>query len=507
MSTAMDFHSQIASIMEVLANAAVAEICKVVDDGYAVVHLEMSRSQKENEVLRRKIKLLELHIARYRAERVKGSEGSLCSRFAGVRLLNRQNRASLAGPSLQGRTRFLNRDPGTQQSVQKIQPINLDQDPDQEVITTTKTESAEPEEEVGELLIVKVEGTMETGATNHEGPVDACTGSRGDACTATALPAASSDAGRRSETEVSGSDVVTFVVDRTAETASSSSDAAHGSQPELAGSDVRAWEREPPSSDASLAPSCDALPASCDDVMDSRGDNKVELDPSESSLSDVVVIDGGGVSQQWEWSAVDQTQREAGRDGHENTTSTTIQCAGLESAGRRSVQVQSSVQAWSVLPRDDTPRTSSGATTLSINSSVSHQFNSVHHSHHKPFSSSFHLAFYHAVTMERPYGCTSCTKRFFLESDLQKHMARHTREKPFTCTLCGKSFVCQSQLEIHRNVHTGERPFSCSVCNRRFSHPSNLKRHQKIQHLAQRADLPQHCRTKDLQPGVFTDEG
>ncbi|XP_035856408.1 gastrula zinc finger protein 5-1-like isoform X2 [Sander lucioperca] len=483
MSTAMDFHSQIASIMEVLANAAVAEICKVVDDGYAVVHLEMSRSQKENEVLRRKIKLLELHIARYRAERVKGSEGSLSSRFAGVRLLNRQNRASLAGPSLQGRTRFLNRDSGTQQSVQKIQPINMDQDPDQEVVTTTKTESAEPEEEVGELLIVKVEGTMETGATNHEVPVDACTGSRGDAYTAPSLPAASPDARCCSQTEVSGSDIVTFVVDRTAETDSSSSDTTHSSQLELAGSDVRAWEREPLSSDASMTPSWDALPASCDDVTDGRRDNKAALDTSESSLSDVVVVDGGGVSQQWEWSAVDQTQREAARGRHENTTSTMIQ----ESAGHGSVQVQSS--------------------TLSINSSVSHQFNSIHHSHHKPFSSSFHLAFYHAVTMERPYGCTSCTKRFFLESDLQKHMARHTREKPFTCTLCGKSFVCQSQLEIHHNVHTGERPFSCSVCNRRFSHPSNLKRHQKIQHLTQRPDLPQHCRTKDLQPGVFTEEG
>ncbi len=94
---AMDFHSQIASIMEVLANAAVAEICKVVDDGYAVVHLEMSRSQKENEFLRRKIKLLELQVARYRAERVKGAEGSISSRFPGVRLLSRQNRDSLAG--------------------------------------------------------------------------------------------------------------------------------------------------------------------------------------------------------------------------------------------------------------------------------------------------------------------------------------------------------------------------------------------------------------------------
>lgn len=92
-----DFHSQIASIMEVLANAAVAEICKVVDDGYAVVQLEMSRSQKENEFLRRKIKLLELQVTRYRAERVRGTEGSVGGRFHGVRLLNRQSREAVAG--------------------------------------------------------------------------------------------------------------------------------------------------------------------------------------------------------------------------------------------------------------------------------------------------------------------------------------------------------------------------------------------------------------------------
>ena len=97
MSAAVDFHSQIASIMEFLANAAVAEICKVVDDGYLVIHLEMSRSQKENELLRRKIRLLEVQIGRYRAERVRGAEASINSRFPGVRLLNRQSKDSPAG--------------------------------------------------------------------------------------------------------------------------------------------------------------------------------------------------------------------------------------------------------------------------------------------------------------------------------------------------------------------------------------------------------------------------
>ncbi|XP_056227680.1 uncharacterized protein LOC130166238 isoform X2 [Seriola aureovittata] len=192
MSTAEDFHSQVASIMEVLANAAVAEICKVVDNGYSVVHLEMSRSRKENEFLRRKIKLLELQVARYRAERVKGAERSVSSRFPGVCLLNRQNKDSLAGPSVHGRTRFLNRGPGSQQCVQKSQPINLDQDPDQEVVTTTKTESTEREEE-RELMIIKVEGAVETTIMNHEATLDACIGTEGDANTETFLPAATKD--------------------------------------------------------------------------------------------------------------------------------------------------------------------------------------------------------------------------------------------------------------------------------------------------------------------------
>ncbi|KAK6324837.1 hypothetical protein J4Q44_G00041790 [Coregonus suidteri] len=66
---AMGFHTQMASIMEVLANTAVAEICKLVDDDYAVFRLEMSQSQNENRALRRKLQLLELKVARERAEK------------------------------------------------------------------------------------------------------------------------------------------------------------------------------------------------------------------------------------------------------------------------------------------------------------------------------------------------------------------------------------------------------------------------------------------------------
>ncbi|XP_064783370.1 uncharacterized protein LOC135507691 isoform X3 [Oncorhynchus masou masou] len=88
MDNGMVFHTQIASIMEVLANAAVAEICKLVDDDYAVFRLEMSQSQKENRGLRRKLQILELKVARERAERTT-RERVLASRPSRVKILDR----------------------------------------------------------------------------------------------------------------------------------------------------------------------------------------------------------------------------------------------------------------------------------------------------------------------------------------------------------------------------------------------------------------------------------
>ncbi|XP_056266519.1 zinc finger and BTB domain-containing protein 17-like isoform X2 [Pseudoliparis swirei] len=70
MSPAATIHAQLASIMEALANTAVAEICELVDGGYAVLQLEISRSRKENDGLRRKLRLAELRAARATAMRV-----------------------------------------------------------------------------------------------------------------------------------------------------------------------------------------------------------------------------------------------------------------------------------------------------------------------------------------------------------------------------------------------------------------------------------------------------
>ncbi|XP_064193759.1 uncharacterized protein LOC135255909 isoform X3 [Anguilla rostrata] len=79
-------HKQLASIMEVLANSAVAEICKVVDDGYAVLRLEISQSKKENDALRRKLQVMERRLLHGRPEKTKMRESPVHPRSDGPHL-------------------------------------------------------------------------------------------------------------------------------------------------------------------------------------------------------------------------------------------------------------------------------------------------------------------------------------------------------------------------------------------------------------------------------------
>ncbi|XP_029622313.1 uncharacterized protein LOC115202345 isoform X4 [Salmo trutta] len=178
-----DFQAQIASIMEVLANAAVAEICKVVDDGYAVVHLEISQSQKDNEFLRRKMKLMELQIARFRAERTKFSDGSVHNRFHGIRLLNRHNHRETAttGPTWQSRARLSNKSVGNSSIPRDRQPIDVDQEdvsPSMHMDATSDEQSAETEEGEPDLLIIKVEGEADDQDSRISHPARTVEGSR-----------------------------------------------------------------------------------------------------------------------------------------------------------------------------------------------------------------------------------------------------------------------------------------------------------------------------------------
>ncbi|XP_064880916.1 uncharacterized protein LOC115137379 isoform X2 [Oncorhynchus nerka] len=121
----MVFHTQIASIMEVLANAAVADICKLVDDDYAVFRLEITQSQNESRALRRKLQLLEMKVARERAERTT-RERVLASGPSSVKILDRYKGMTRGEGHLTGGHRTFVK-PAGHNAWRADQPITVDE--------------------------------------------------------------------------------------------------------------------------------------------------------------------------------------------------------------------------------------------------------------------------------------------------------------------------------------------------------------------------------------------
>ncbi|XP_055765395.1 sal-like protein 3 [Salvelinus fontinalis] len=143
----MVFHTQIASVMEVLANAAVAEICKLVDDDYNVFRLEITQSQKENRALRRKLQQLELKVARERAERTI-RERVLASRPNSVKSLDRYRGMARGEGHLTGGHRSFVK-PARHNTWRDDQPITVDEGSGTStqhviVIESTNAEAASP---------------------------------------------------------------------------------------------------------------------------------------------------------------------------------------------------------------------------------------------------------------------------------------------------------------------------------------------------------------------------
>ncbi|KAK6324852.1 hypothetical protein J4Q44_G00041940 [Coregonus suidteri] len=189
----MVYHAQIASIMEVLANAAVAEICQVVDDDYAVFRMEITQSQKENRGLRRK--LLEMKVARERAERTT-RERVLASRPSNVKIFDRYRGMARGEGHLTGGHRFVK--PAGHNTWRDDQPITVNEGTGTSTQHIIVIESADAEASGPGVKQERSEGEedprhsrdIQTGAS----PV-----AREDPTTTPAQPMA-----RRSITEVSG---------------------------------------------------------------------------------------------------------------------------------------------------------------------------------------------------------------------------------------------------------------------------------------------------------------
>ncbi|XP_014864683.1 PREDICTED: uncharacterized protein LOC106931210 [Poecilia mexicana] len=81
--------------------------------------------------------------------------------------------------------------------------------------------------------------------------------------------------------------------------------------------------------------------------------------------------------------------------------------------------------------------------------------------------------------ISRGYACSQCGKSFSRLHQFKLHQQSHRRKRTFWCSVCGKSFQCSSHLSIHHRTHTGEKPYGCGQCGKRFTQQSSLRVHQR----------------------------
>ncbi|CDQ82335.1 unnamed protein product [Oncorhynchus mykiss] len=196
MANCVGFHTQIASIMEVLANTAVAEICKLVDDDYAVFRLEVTQSQKENRVLRRKLQLLELKVSRERAERTM-RDRVLTSRPSSVKIVDRYRiMARGEGHVTGGHRSFVK--PAGHNTWRDDQPITVDEGTGTSTQHVIVIESAD-----GEAAGPGVKQERSEGEVDPRHSRDIQTGVAGEPSVATEVTAPAPPRTQRSITEAS----------------------------------------------------------------------------------------------------------------------------------------------------------------------------------------------------------------------------------------------------------------------------------------------------------------
>ncbi|XP_052341277.1 zinc finger protein 662-like isoform X3 [Oncorhynchus keta] len=535
MANCVVFHTQIASVMEVLANAAVAEICKLVDDDYAVFRLEITQSQKENRGLRRKLQLLEMKVSRERAERTM-RERVLASRPSSVKILD-QYRGMARGHLSGGHKSFVK--PARDNTWRDDQPITVDEGSGTStqhimVIESVDVEAAGP----GGSSLVKQERTEENDPQqNRNIQTETVAGVASPLATTylTASPQPNTkanitkDSGTLNAVLKSETDTETLIV--TQRLLHTGSD--HRSDPErlglgplgcppAPGSEYLLYSNPSPRTvhshrDAGDAletgndPSCSYntevdpgnMPLGLETHNDlSRGDwnrysSSVYSEGCLDKKEEVIVVDEvtvkveGDAPPTWNADSDLGDRHSQGRDlldysgslGTNQNVATHSPLHAFRDRDPVSTTMGPSDSHGNILfnqvlnSKDQRTKAQAGGAT----SDHSNEKRFLCMFCNKGFSCLQKLEIHQRVhTGVKPFSCTQCHMRFSHSSSLKRHQRVHTGVKPFSCTQCHMRFAQAGDLKRHQRVHTGEKPYSCTQCHMRFAQAGNLKMHLKV---------------------------
>ncbi|XP_044075728.1 zinc finger protein 658-like [Siniperca chuatsi] len=430
--TSKALHEQLSIIMGALTKAAVAEICEVVDEGYAVLQMEITRSHKENEDLKKKLHLIESIV-------VRGSSGGKATVTELV-------------PAAEGAQR-----PETPQQQQR------DSD------GGDGAAAAAVREEPPDVVLIKDEDSdsNDTFDEDNRTPADGGTAAVGDGVTSSVKRRwpGSEEAERKLSSEqltLKTSKVTAGTQKSVSVYTLDSPRSEPGCSGQLGGDEMEAGESVCSYSsqmdpDVQLVhQECLLVPPSANRQAAYFGNSALTESQSPTNRAEL------DLSLTWTKQSKSQMTF-AQFHQNENVDGDAFGIKLISVSGSTSTDCQLSESSNSAFEYDDADmnfalyRDQSGRSQL-CNGQPS------------------------AGARGKRFVCSICSRTYATSQNLDVHMRIHTGERPFSCSQCGKKFTQSAHLKSHMSVHTGERPYSCTFCSRSFIVKYSLKLHMKKCH-------------------------